>query len=98
MTEYLREKLIKHLQDQPQGVWTPKGAITEIRFFHEDDVKQYLPETVGRELRGLESDSIIAVRGQGVSVEYRWMPESVRESYIPYSQREDKSILFKENI
>ncbi len=98
MTDGLREKLIGFLQLQPQGMWTPKGEITDTKFFHKDGKKQYLPETVGRELRDLESESIIAVRDRGVSVEYRWMPTGVRPSYIPSSQREDKNILFKENI
>lgn len=60
--------------------------------------KRYLPETVGRALRLLEEKSILAVRGEGVSVAYKWLPEEYRKHYIPYSRRPDhrKKILFRE--
>jgi len=59
--------------------------------------KRYLPETVGRALRHLEENSIIAVRDGGASVDYRWIPKEHRSRYIPSSARVDgsKHIIWK---
>jgi len=59
--------------------------------------KRYLPETVGRALRHLEEDSYIAVKGDGISVQYKWIPQDLRMRYIPYSRRpnDKKEVLFR---
>lgn len=92
----LKDVLTQYLRDNVG--WLAKGAITDVHFFHKDGKKRYLPETVGRTLRELEVEKIIAVKDDGNSVQYRYMPESVRVDYIPWSEREDKSILFRENL
>lgn len=80
--------------------WYTKGALTaDIEWKRQtgrEYGKRYLPETVGRALRLLEEKSVIAVRGEGVSVAYKWLPEEYRRHYIPYSRRPayEKHILF----
>ena len=73
------------------GAWVSKGTLTaDMVWKHErgrSAGKRYLPETVGRALRLLEEDSIIAVKDAGVSVQYKWIPHDVRGRYIPSSQR-----------
>jgi hypothetical protein len=93
-------QLVMHLA---HGDWTPKGTLTaDMVWKHEEGHKigsRYLPETVGRALRSLEEQSIIAVKPCGISVQYKWIPEAMRGRYIPSSQRpqgaEDK--LFRQN-
>lgn len=82
-------------------VWHPKGQLTADMVWKHKRGRhtgvRFLPETVGRALRKLEEQSIIAVKGEGISVTYKWLPHEKRKSYIPYSQRGDraKHILFK---
>ena len=85
-------------------VWHPKGKLTaDMTWKHDigkNYGKRYLPETVGRALRSLEEQCIIAVRAEGISVAYKWLPYEKRPSYIPYSQRKSgyEHILFREAL
>ena len=71
--------------------WFPKGTLTaDIVWKHNSGNsygKRYLPETVGRALRALEEQSIIAVKPGGISVQYKWIPHEMRRRYIPSSVR-----------
>lgn len=88
----LKEDLIRWLAKNP--IWISKGAITAIVWRYPDG-RTYLPETVGRKAREAESESRIAVREKGISVEYRFLPVEKRSKYIPFSQRTDPKILFR---
>jgi len=88
----LKSVLTMYLQKKSD--WTPKGNLTAVTWFHKNSQKQYLPETVGRELRELETEKVIAVKPDGVSVQYKYIPEDIRERYITSSQRTDDK-LFK---
>ncbi len=71
--------------------WYPKGALTaDMEWKHpvgKHYGKRYLPETVGRALRDLEEQGIIAVKPDGISVQYRWIPHALRSRYIRMSER-----------
>lgn len=85
-------------------VWHAKGLLTaDITWKHDTGKrygKRYLPETVGRALRSLEEQSIIAVKAEGISVTYKWLPPERRKAYIPTMQRAagKEHILFKEHL
>lgn len=94
----LPAQIIKYMTGKD---WLSKGALTaDIEWKHQRGRNygaRYLPETVGRALRHLEESSIIAVKDDGISVQYKWIPVKYRGCYIPYSQRPnyEKNILFK---
>lgn len=82
--------------------WFAKGTLTaDMTWKHDRGAKnygkRYLPETVGRALRHLEEMSVIAVKDDGISVQYKWIPTEMRARYIPWSRRPDdrKKILFR---
>lgn len=80
--------------------WVPKGDITAVNFYHENGKSRgakYLPETVGRALRTLEEQKIIAVKPCGISVQYKYLPIERRGTYIPTSARPkgSETVLFK---
>ena len=85
---------------QKDWVWHAKGKLTADMTWKHDVGKhygkRYLPETVGRALRSLEEQSIIAVKQDGISVAYKWLNPERRKSYIPVSQRKpgQEHILF----
>jgi hypothetical protein len=91
--------LVTHLKPLS---WVSKGYLTADKVWvHQRGKsagKRYLPETVGRALRSLEEQKIIAVRDSGISVEYKYLPLEYRERYIPSSSRPDsaKGKLFRE--
>lgn len=95
----LADQLRKYLQTN--WAWHSKGRLTaEMQWKHvggKSRGARYLPETVGRALRALEEGSIIAVKQDGISVQYKWLDHSRRKSYIPFSVRPDnrKNTLFK---
>lgn len=72
-------------------VWHAKGTLTADMVWKHDVGKnygkRYLPETVGRCLRSLEEQSLVAVKSQGISVAYKWLPPDRRSSYIPVTRR-----------
>jgi glutamine synthetase len=95
LPKQLREYLFER-----RATWIPKGDITAENFYHlsgKSRGARYLPETVGRALRSLEEDSIIAVKPCGISVQYKYLPLEMRADYIPTSIREKgyETILFK---
>ena len=73
--------------------WASKGYLTaDIQWKHQIGKHagvRYLPETVGRALRTLEEKSVIAVKDEGISVQYAWIPPEKRKFYIPFSTRPD---------
>lgn len=81
--------------------WFAKGTLTADMVWKHQSGKhygaRYLPETVGRALRHLEEGRIIAVKDDGISVQYKWLPNHLRQTYIPYTQRpaHAKHVLFK---
>lgn len=77
-----------------KGNWTSKGHITDTRWVNRKNGVRYLPETVGRALRRLEEGSILAVKKDGKSVQYKWIPHEMRTHYIPTSERQGDK-LFK---
>lgn len=88
----IREQLTAYLFKNQE--WIAKGALTEMKWYHTNSPKTYLPESVGRELRDMEVESIIGVKDDGVSVQYKYLPKTHRQSYIPTSMRWDKDQLF----
>lgn len=94
MKKSLKEDLIRYLAHNL--VWHSKGAVTAVAWRYPDG-RTYLPETVGRKLREAESESRIAVRENGISVEYKFLPVERRSTYIPWSSRTEgkKDILFR---
>jgi hypothetical protein len=94
----LKEYLFERRAD-----WVPKGDITAVQFHHKKGKSRgarYLPETVGRALRSLEEDHIIAVKPCGISVQYKYLPLERRAGYIPTSARPQgrQDVLFKEGF
>lgn len=89
-------QLKQHLR--ANGNWVSKGTLTaDIVWKHpkgKNYGKRYLPETVGRCLRSMEEDKLVAVQGDGISVKYRYIPEEFRGRYIPSSQRKNKEELW----
>lgn len=81
--------LVTHLIRE--NVWVSKGVLTaDMVWKHpkgKNYGKRYLPETVGRALRSMEEQKIIAVRDSGISVEYKYLPPEYRKRYIPSSSR-----------
>lgn len=94
----LPELLIGYLFHNKE--WVSKGTLTaDMVWKHprgKNYGKRYLPETVGRALRSLEEQSIIAVKNDGISVQYKWIPHELRRRYIPSSVRIGKD-LFRAN-
>lgn len=76
---------------QANHAWHSKGALTAEREWRHQKGRRYgarfLPETVGRALRSLEEDSVIAAKADGISVQYKWIPHAMRRRYIPTSRR-----------
>jgi len=99
MRNSLDAQLTKHLMDAKQ--WVSKGTLTADKVWKHQSGKsagaRYLPETVGRALRSLEESSVIAVKEDGISVQYKWIPIDMRNKYIPFTQRPkySKAVLFK---
>ena len=94
----LPAQLVTYLR---QVGWTSKGDLTTLEWRHvigKSVGAKYLPETVGRALRLLEEDSIIAVKPCGISVQYRYLPPEKRAGYIPTSARAkgEENVLFKQ--
>ena len=89
----LKETLISYLRTK--GEWIPKPQLTDdVTWFHKDGTTRYIGETVGRALRHAEEEGIIAVKDHGKTVQYKYLPVEKRDSYIPWSKRIDKSVLF----
>lgn len=78
--------------------WHAKGKLTaDMVWKHKRGRNagvRYLPETVGRALRALEENKVVAVKADGISVQYKWLPVERRKAYIPVSQRKNKDKLF----
>lgn len=92
---------VKSFLFERRNDWVPKGDITAVTFYHETGKSRgarYLPETVGRTLRNLEEQHIIAVKPCGISVQYKYLPLHLRERYIPTSSRPagSEEVLFKQ--
>lgn len=72
-------------------VWHSKGRLTADmvwkRTAGKEYGKRYLPDTVSRALRLLEESSRVAVKPDGKSVAYKWLPPEYRKKYIPITQR-----------
>jgi len=91
----LANQLKKYLRENHD--WTPKGRLLRITW-HNPDGTTYMPDTVGRTLRNMEADSVIAVKpDRSKSVSYKFLPPDRIERYIPWSERPDnaKFVLFK---
>lgn len=85
----LNGQLASYLQSHHE--WHAKGTLTaDMTWTRKQGRKygtRYLPETVGRALRHLEEVSILAVKDDGISVQYKWIPHAMRPAYIPTVRR-----------
>jgi hypothetical protein len=94
----LQAQLVAHMRTD--HVWYAKGLLTDsLVWKHKSGQrygKTYLAETVGRALRRLEEQRVVAVKPDGISVQYKWLPPERRGSYIPWSSRVagQKNVLF----
>lgn len=96
MNKTLKSQLTAYFKNH-SDVWTHKGTLTaSIEWFNKRGAR-YLPETVGKALRLLEADHLIAVHPDryNKSIEYRWIPLHLRERYIPTSARTEKTKIWK---
>lgn len=89
----LKKSLVAYLAQSNQ--WTPKGHLTDRMQWFKKSRVVYLAETVGRALRDAETEKQIAVKDDGISVQYKYLPENIRDRYICSSDRTDKNVLFK---
>lgn len=93
----LGEQLERHLKKDHR--WFSKGELTRLEWKRwsptHSMTKTFLPETVGRALRDLEENKIVAVKYEGKNTLYKWLPQEFRSKYIPTSERVGDK-LFKE--
>jgi hypothetical protein len=94
----LKDILVRYMASHNE--WKSKGHVTDTLswgYIEKGVLKHYLSETVGRKLREAESESRLAVKQDGDSVQYKFLPPDRRKSYIPWSSRSEgkKNILFK---
>lgn len=97
MKHSLKEEIVKYLSITYR--WHPKGELTDYMkwtYIEKGIEKTYLSETVGRKLREAESEGRIAVKDDGISVQYKFLPVERRSLYITYSNRIDKNKIFKD--
>ena len=79
----LSEQLLNHLK---RNNWVHKGELLKMDW--SDNGVSYMPDTVSRELRKLESESKIEVKPDGnKSIMYRYLYAVERDTYIPQSKR-----------
>lgn len=88
----LQDKLVHYLFERKD--WIPKGEILLLTW-KDDKGKRYMADTVSRKLREAESEKRIAVKPDGVSVVYKWLPYERRSRYIPTSVRKNDT-MFRE--
>lgn len=96
MNKSLKIRLVAYLKSKNE--WIPKGYITdtlEWHYYEKGIKKKYLAETIGRKLREAESESLIAVKPDGVSEQYKFLPNELKSRYINYSLRTNKTIILK---
>ena len=87
--------LQKQLENFLKGKdWQSKGDITRMtwRGWSNGQGKIFLPETVGRALRSLEEDKVIAVKYRGKNTLYKYIPTELRDRYIPSSERTNEKL------
>lgn len=93
----LKAQLFNFLRKE--GAWVHKGRLTADMVWHNKTGMRYgaryMPETVGRALRHLEEERHIAVKEDGISIAYKALYSPWKEKYIPFSERTDKSKIFK---
>ena len=89
----LSDQLIEYLRVNHE--WHHKGTLLRMEWRNKNGTL-YMSETVGRTLRTLESERRVAVKDDdnGKSVVYKWLPPERRASYVPWSDRSDKRVLF----
>ena len=78
--------------------WFHKGTLLRLRLKNKQG-NIYMGPTIGRALRNLESEKFLAVRPDknGKSIEYRYLPEQLRDYYLNHSERPngEKDKIFK---
>lgn len=87
MKESLINQLVKHLFDH-KDEWHAKGNLL-LREWRDKRGTRYMADTVSRKLREAEENSLIAVKYDGRTTLYKWLPHERRASYIPTSERTD---------
>lgn len=91
LSTQLLQYLAKH------GDWIPKPEILKMQWKNKNGTTP-TAETVGRELRDLETLSLIARKKYGKTIQYKFLPDDermLRRYYVPYSDRINKELLFK---
>ncbi len=85
ITDPLRKQILRFLKGSK--TWRHKGYLLRKKWRGEDGF--FMPSTVGRTLRKLESEGEIAVRDDkyGKSVEYKYLEGKEKEEYTPKSER-----------
>ena len=82
----LKQQLSLFLREN--GGWVPKGQIVDgMKWKSEKNFTTFLSSTVDRTLRKLEEASNIACKKGGKSKVYHYIPEHMRERYIPIHKR-----------
>lgn len=101
----LHEQLSECLQARE---WVPKGDLLRIEW-KDSKGNTVMPDNIGRRLREMECghrsdtdgtplpDTLrVAVRPLGKSQAYHYLPPNMVYKYIPWSEREDKSVYWRD--
>lgn len=81
----LSYQLQQYLRENP--VWHSKGKLTADLIWKHKNGFRFLPDSVSTTLRKLERNKIVAVKPDGVSVMYKYIPVDLRKIYIPTTSR-----------
>lgn len=89
--EDLQDQLVNWLaKEENAPTWFPKAVLTDtMKWQYEEGhkIKTAMADTVSRKLRLAEEAKRIAVKPDGKSVQYRFLPLDKRSMYIPTSER-----------
>lgn len=88
----LKENIEAYCRERPQ-LWIHSDELQRHPFIDRQG-SVVTPGTIGRKLRELETEKVLAVKHDGSrgSALYRWIPNSYRYKYIPYSERDTRCV------
>jgi hypothetical protein len=81
--------------------WWSKGDLTRKRWVNLKTNAAYIAETVGRTLRTMQEDHVIACKYEGKNTLYKWLPLERRGDYRTVEERAREGreeILFKSKL